>query len=319
MGASRLRAVGTSALRDACNTPEFADLLRRQTGLLLEVLSGEAEALLSYRAVRDDTSLGLPPNDLIVVDIGGGSAEFIHGDAAGIRFRTSLDCGAVRTTERFFHADPPTPAEIAATAQWLDAQLATLPDFPAGAPAVGIGGTFVNLAAVESSAAQEGVASLHGTVLDQTAVARQIARFAAMPTAQRRQIPGLEPKRADVILAGALLVQRILERFALPAIRSVRGLRYGVLWRSGDARPVAPARDGRYPSHRVSAVWAAWLRHSVALPGVCRSARAIGLSRPGCRIAAALRCSLRGLPECPSNRVIAAWMPHRCGAPLLSG
>lgn len=231
LGASRLRAVGTSALRDACNTPEFADLLRRQTGLLLEVLSGEAEALLSYRAVRDDTSLELPPNDLIVVDIGGGSAEFIHGDAAGIRFRTSLDCGAVRTTERFFHADPPTPAEIAATAQWLDAQLATLPDFPAGAPAVGIGGTFVNLAAVESSAAQEGVASLHGTVLDQTAVARQIARFAAMPTAQRRQIPGLEPKRADVILAGALLVQRILERFALPAIRvSVRGLRYGVLW-----------------------------------------------------------------------------------------
>ncbi|MBI3945120.1 MAG: Ppx/GppA family phosphatase [Armatimonadetes bacterium] len=231
LGAAVVRAVGTSAARDARNTEAFARLLRERAGLALEVLSGEEEARLSYQAVRGDASLGLPPGDLIVVDIGGGSAEFIHGDEAAIRFRASIDCGAVRTTERFFADDPPTPAQMAAAAAWLDARLGALPDLPAGAPLVGIGGTFVNLAGVRLALPEFQPGRLHGLLLDRGAVERQIARFASMPTEARRGIPGLEPKRADIILAGALLLGRILERRRADVIRvSVRGLRYGVLF-----------------------------------------------------------------------------------------
>lgn len=238
LGASQIRAVGTSATRDARNAGDFARLLRERAHVDLEILSGEQEALLSYEAVRGDDSLGLPAGDLLVVDIGGGSAEFIYGSAEHIRFRTSLDCGAVRVTERFLHTDPPAPSERDAAERWLQAQLATLPNLPAETPTVGIGGTFVNLASVQASASARpdaglvgGVGHLHGAVLDRAEVERQIALFAACSVADRRRIPGLEPGRADVILAGALLVRCILDRFGLPHIRvSVRGLRYGLLW-----------------------------------------------------------------------------------------
>lgn len=231
LGARRIRAVATSAARDARNREEFAGLVATRAGVPLEIISGEEEARLSYQSVRGDAGLGLPAGDLVVVDIGGGSAEFVHGDEGGIRFRTSLDCGAVRTTERFFTTDPPDAGQLSDAAGWLDEQLAGLPAFPAGAPAAGIGGTFVNLAAVRLGQPGWHPDALHGMRLDAAEVARQVALFASMPTAQRRGITGLEPKRADVILAGALLVARILEKLSLPEIRvSVRGLRYGVLF-----------------------------------------------------------------------------------------
>ena len=238
LGAERIRAVGTSAARDARNAAEFAALLRDRAGVDLEILPGEEEARLSYKAVRGDASLGLPAGDLVVADIGGGSVEFIHGDEAGIRFRTSLNCGAVRVTERFFSSDPPSGEQIAQAAAWVDAQLAALPDLPAGAPLVGIGGTFVNLAAVRLGMANFQPEHLHGTPLDAAEVERQIALFVSMPTELRRGIPGLEPKRADVITAGALLVRRILARLSAGEIRaSVRGLRYGVLFEMLGASP----------------------------------------------------------------------------------
>ena len=120
----------------------------------------------------------------------------------------------------------------------MDAQLAALPDLPAGAPLVGIGGTFVNLAAVRLGMANFQPEHLHGTPLDAAEVERQIALFVSMPTELRRGIPGLEPKRADVITAGALLVRRILARLSAGEIRaSVRGLRYGVLFEMLGASP----------------------------------------------------------------------------------
>lgn len=231
LGAVRLRVVGTSAARDARNRAEFACLLRQRAGVELEILSGEEEARLSYQAVRADSSLGLPAGDLVVVDIGGGSMECIRGDEAGIRFRISIDCGAVRITERFFASDPPTPAERAHAARWIDAQLAALPELRPGIPAAGIGGTFVNLAAVRLGLREFRAEQIHGALLDRAEVDRQVALFASMPTRERQAVPGVEPKRADVILAGALLLQRLLQRLGNPVIQvSTRGVRYGILF-----------------------------------------------------------------------------------------
>ncbi len=231
LGAVHLRVVGTSAARDARNATEFACLLRQRAGVELEILSGEEEARLSYQAVRADPSLGLPAGDLIVVDIGGGSVECIWGDEAGIRFHASIDCGAVRVTERFFASDPPTLAERDRAIHWIDAQLAALPAFPLGIPAAGIGGTFVNLASICLGLREFRAEQIHGAFLDRAEVDRQVALFASMPTRERQAIPGLEPKRADVILAGALLLQRLLQRLGNPAIQvSTRGVRYGVLF-----------------------------------------------------------------------------------------
>lgn len=231
LGAGHLRVVGTSATRDARNTAEFEALLRARAGVALEILSGEEEARLSYQAVRGDASLALPAGDLVVIDIGGGSVEIIHGTESGITFRASLNRGAVRLTERFFHADPPTPTQIDAAARWVDASLASLPTLPAGAPVVGIGGTFVNLAAVRLALPAFEAERLHGLCLERAEIDRQFALFASRPTAARRGIVGLEPKRADVILAGALLLRRILAHLGAAGVRvSVRGLRYGVLF-----------------------------------------------------------------------------------------
>ncbi|MDH7571105.1 MAG: Ppx/GppA phosphatase family protein [Armatimonadota bacterium] len=239
LGASLIRAVGTSALRDANNAEEFALLLRRCAGLSLEVVHGDEEARLAYAAVRGDASLGLPTGALVVVDIGGGSVEFVFGYEEELRFRRSLDCGAVRVTERFFHADPPTPQQLAAAAAWLNEALAALPD-PPNAPAGGIGGTCVNLAAVRLALPQLDPARVHGQYLHVAEVERQIALFASMPTERRRGIPGLEPKRADVILAGALVLRRVLSRLRAPGITvSARGLRYGVLYELLAAAPTS--------------------------------------------------------------------------------
>ena len=167
---------------------------------------------------------------LLVFDIGGGSTELILGDANGVGRHKSLDIGAVRLTERFLHSDPPTAYELDQAAQYARAALETFP-LPDTSPLVaGIGGTAVNIAAVTQGQAQPDPDALHGASLAHTDVAAALNRFFHLPLAARREIPGLEPKRADVIVAGALILDCLLiyfhaERFTL----SARGLRYGLL------------------------------------------------------------------------------------------
>jgi exopolyphosphatase / guanosine-5'-triphosphate,3'-diphosphate pyrophosphatase len=234
LGVQEITAVGTSALRDAANSSEVLARWQRQLGLQVRVISGEEEAACSFLAARQGLALG--GQELLVIDIGGGSTEFIRGNAAGISESVSVDVGSVRLTERFVHSDPASEEECRAMTQEIDRALAPvvsrwMRDLTT-LTLVGIAATFTTLVAVEKKLAQYAHGAVHGSCVSDDETRRQIELYRSMNNARRQQIPGLHPQRADVILAGALLVERIMTGFnARHVIVSDQGVRYGLLHR----------------------------------------------------------------------------------------
>jgi len=231
LGAETVLGAGTSALRDAANGPEFLAQIKERTGVAVEIITGDREAQLAYAAVRSDASLSIPAEaSLLVFDIGGGSTELILGDANGVGRYKSLDIGAVRLFERFLKTDPPTLFELDQAGQFASDAFAAFPQ-PDSPPLIaGIGGTALNIAAVTQGAAQPDPDAVHGAVLSAAEVSSALSRFFHVPLAERRAIPGLDPKRADVIVAGALILDTLLTYFhADHFLLSARGLRYGLL------------------------------------------------------------------------------------------
>ena len=230
-GAETVLGAGTSALRDAANGSEFIAQIKRRTGVDVEIITGDREAQLAYAAVRSDSSLALPADAaLLVFDIGGGSTELIFGDANGVGRYKSLDIGAVRLFERFLRSDPPAQPELDEARQFaLDAFAAFPP--PDTLPILaGIGGTALNIAAVTQGISSPDTGTVHGAAVSHAEVASALSRFASVSLEARRSIPGLEPKRADVIVAGALILDTLLDYFhADRFLLSARGLRYGLL------------------------------------------------------------------------------------------
>jgi exopolyphosphatase/guanosine-5'-triphosphate,3'-diphosphate pyrophosphatase len=207
--------------------------LKQQLGFDVRVLLGEEEAGYAFLAVRQ--GLSLAGQELLVVDVGGGSTEFIRGNQAGVIHALSIDLGSVRLTEQFLHSDPVLAEECATMAGAIERELAALPnswltaDFPL--TLVGIAGTFTTLSAVEKKLLRYVHGEVHGSGLRLGEVQRQLARFQSQTIAERKLIPGLEPERADVILAGAYLIERIMSRFgAEQVIVSDQGVRYGLLY-----------------------------------------------------------------------------------------
>jgi exopolyphosphatase/guanosine-5'-triphosphate,3'-diphosphate pyrophosphatase len=233
-GASRIAAVGTSALRDAANGPEFVARAKAILNGTVEIVSGDREARLIHTAAVRDPDLALPRDaPIAVMDIGGGSTEFVLGTGEAITFRDSLQLGAVRLTERALPTDPPRPEELAEAARAADAVLAAVPVPPVPVTVVGSGGTIANVAAME------GVTAIHGARLTLARIEARVAFLAAQTIAERRGIPGLEPARADVILAGALIQARALRRLNASEVTvSVRSLRYGLLYELADAKTI---------------------------------------------------------------------------------
>ncbi len=231
LGAETVLGAGTSALRDAANGPDFIARVKASADVGVQIISGDREAQLAYAAVRSDASLGIPADaSLLVFDIGGGSTELILGDANGVGRYKSLDIGAVRLTERFLHSDPPAPGEFTAARQFAAAALSAFPLPDAPLLVAGIGGTALNIAAVTSGRAQPDPDRIHGASVSSVEVAAALLRFSSAPLAHRKTIPGLEPKRADVIVAGALILDALLTHFAADRfLLSARGLRYGLL------------------------------------------------------------------------------------------
>jgi exopolyphosphatase/guanosine-5'-triphosphate,3'-diphosphate pyrophosphatase len=224
-------AVGTAALRDAVNQEEFI-LRAREVGVEVRPISGEQEARLSYLAVRRDP-LWRDAQSLLVIDIGGGSTEFILGQPGShdMDGRISLPIGAVRLTEAALHSNPPSIRQIN-DANRLAAEVLkglTLPE--ENYQAVGVGGTFVNMAAVSQRSADPDPERLHGWVLTLPEIEAQIETYAARTVEQRKQIVGLDPARADIILGGAILLAQALFRCRLHAVAvSCHGLRWGLLY-----------------------------------------------------------------------------------------
>jgi exopolyphosphatase/guanosine-5'-triphosphate,3'-diphosphate pyrophosphatase len=225
-------AVGTSALRDAQNSAEVQARIQTELGLVVRVISGEEEAAYSFLAVR--SGLHLPGREVLVIDIGGGSTEFIRGNDAGVLQAVSLNLGSVRLTEQFLHSDPVRGEECEKMIRVIDQELAGLVNqwqtHNSALTLVGIAGTFTTLAAVEKKLLRYSHSEFHGRALTVAEVRRQVELFRSRTIAARKAIPGLEPKRADVILAGACLIERIMTLIdAEQVVVSDQGVRYGLL------------------------------------------------------------------------------------------
>ncbi len=198
-GVTRGMALGTSAVRDAPNRGAVEALLHQHLGLSLTVLAGDEEARLAYAGARLTVS-GTDP--VIVLDIGGGSTEFVRGDAGGPSAAISTQMGAVRFTERFLTSDPPTSAEIADLREAARGMAAgAVEELGGPAPLVGVAGTITTLAAVMVGAYDP--ARVHGARLSRGDVEGLAERLGALTVAARRGVRGLEPARAPVIVAGA--------------------------------------------------------------------------------------------------------------------
>ncbi|MCC6747445.1 MAG: Ppx/GppA family phosphatase [Deltaproteobacteria bacterium] len=228
LGVERRAALGTAALRDAQNGAAFLGPAQRVLGCEVEVISGEREASLVLSAVR--SAFGGLPDRTLVLDVGGGSTELILAEADRLLDLTSLQLGSVRLTERHVRHDPPTPDELRAVAADVARSLATLPATFSSPPArlIGVAGTVTTLATVELGLARYDADRVNGCVLSREQVAGVIDRLAALPLVERRGVIGLEPARADVIVAGALIVKTVAEHFGLSAVTvSDRGVRWG--------------------------------------------------------------------------------------------
>jgi exopolyphosphatase / guanosine-5'-triphosphate,3'-diphosphate pyrophosphatase len=246
LGARAIACVATSAARDAANGPAFFEAARAAADLRPEVISGDEEARLVYASAWRDfgptAEAGSPAGPpLAVLDVGGGSTEFTWGDAPAPRGRISLQVGAVRLAERHPVGDPPGAAGLAvlrAAAAGALRPLSLLAGL-AGARLVGVAGTVTTLAAVEQALPRYDAQRVHGSALPLARMEPLLARLAAMTVEARRRLPGMEPKRADVIVAGgAVVAEAMLATGFLSLTVSDRGVRWGLLWdRFGAAAP----------------------------------------------------------------------------------
>jgi exopolyphosphatase/guanosine-5'-triphosphate,3'-diphosphate pyrophosphatase len=217
LGATDFRALATSAARDAANRNEFLDQVQRECGLEVQLISGEREAELIFRGVSSDPEWSGQP--ILVMDVGGGSAEFIQGRNGQMERFQSLPLGALRLTEKFGDKR---------FADLCEHVRATLHDALASYDAdhcrlIATGGTITTLARVECGAVD------HATI-SREKVQALVRKLEAMPLAERKKVPGLPPERADIIVAGGavvLVAMEVLEAGELTV--SVRNLRYGAL------------------------------------------------------------------------------------------
>jgi exopolyphosphatase/guanosine-5'-triphosphate,3'-diphosphate pyrophosphatase len=221
-------AVGTAGLRIAKNRAEVIAAIRARTGLTVEVIPGEEESRLAYLAVQ--AGLGGTEGPVVVFDTGGGSTEFTFGRGPQVEERFSLDVGAVPYTERFGLADAVAPGVLDDALAAISADLSRLDSHPPPAALVGMGGAVTNLTAVKLGLATYDPDRVQGAVLDQAEIDRQIELYRSRDAEARRTIVGLQPKRADVILAGACIVRTVMDKLGQQTLTvSDRGLRHGLL------------------------------------------------------------------------------------------
>jgi exopolyphosphatase/guanosine-5'-triphosphate,3'-diphosphate pyrophosphatase len=227
-GAEQIVAVGTAGLRQAANSDEFLAAVREQAGIEVEVISGEEEARLSYLAAAEALQMG--DGKVGVFETGGGSSQFTFGEDGRVTERFSLDLGAVPVTERFGLDRAVDEETVGAARAEIASQLGVLDGRPPLDVLAGIGGAITNLAGVQLGLERYEPDRVRGLELEAAEVDRQIELYRTRDAEQRRSIPGLQPKRAEVILAGACIVRTVLAKLDRHSLTvSDQGLRHGVL------------------------------------------------------------------------------------------
>jgi exopolyphosphatase / guanosine-5'-triphosphate,3'-diphosphate pyrophosphatase len=227
-GVAEIAAVGTAGLRIASNSTTFLEAVRERTGVEVEVISGEEESRLAYLAVTSSLELG--DGTLVVFDTGGGSSQFTFGRADRVDERFSVDVGAARFTEQFGLDGVVDEQTVGVARDAIASDLDRLDGRPVPDVVVGMGGAVTNLAAVKHELATYDPSVIQGATLEAAEVDRQIELYRARDADGRRSIVGLQPKRAEVILAGALIVRTVLAELGRDRLTvSDRGLRHGLL------------------------------------------------------------------------------------------
>jgi exopolyphosphatase/guanosine-5'-triphosphate,3'-diphosphate pyrophosphatase len=231
LGAAKVAVVGTSAMRDAGGSDELREHVRSTFGVDVRVVSGRDEGRLTFQGALSGLTLG-PTGGVAVFDIGGGSTEIVIADGAGaadLAYVESFDVGSVRLSERHVTHDPPTRAELDTLARISRETFAGVPPLSGDTPPVGIAGTMTTLAAVSLGLAPYDGARVHGHVMSHEELRRVVTHLAAIDLEARRGVPGMEPKRADVIVAGGFIAIALLERWnAQGVVISDRGVRWGL-------------------------------------------------------------------------------------------
>jgi exopolyphosphatase / guanosine-5'-triphosphate,3'-diphosphate pyrophosphatase len=211
LGAERTLVIATSAVRDAENGEAFLGEVEWSYGFATRLLAGTEEAAMMIRGV----TAGRPAlDDVLVVDIGGGSTELVLSNAGEVAFSASLDVGCVRITERFLRSDPPSRPELAAAGAYVRS---LLPDLEASS-AIGVAGTVTTLATLDLGDPAYDPERTHGHRIAASTVDEQLERLAAMTTGERLAVPGIEPGRAPVIVAGVVVLREVMTAYELDEI-----------------------------------------------------------------------------------------------------
>jgi exopolyphosphatase/guanosine-5'-triphosphate,3'-diphosphate pyrophosphatase len=245
-GASFVRIIGTSAARDAANAHELSEAIERESGLPMEIISGNQEAEWVYQGVATDRSLAREP--LLVIDVGGGSTEFIFGMPGCLRISRSFALGSVRLLEATPHGDPPSRKEKedcqesvrhflrGEVTPWLNPAVVMAREISGAAITfAATGGTASLLARMEAKLETFDRPRIEAVRLSQERLRWHLEHLWNLSLADRREVSGLPPNRADVILMGTMIFAAVMEEFELNELRiSTRGLRFAAL--AADAR-----------------------------------------------------------------------------------
>ena len=231
------KIIATSAARDAVNKEELLSAIESVAGIPVTIISGEQEADWAYKGVTSDPQLA--SGNLLVMDVGGGSSEFILGSDGERIFAESFPVGSVRLLERISVSDPPSPGELAECERAVRAVLMERvvpmlqPKLKAVGNAVqfvGTGGTSTILARIQLKLRSFSREMIEGTFLSRETLKTEMMRLWSVPLEKRKQVIGLPPNRADVILPGVVIFHQVMEIFDLTTLRvSTRGLRFAAL------------------------------------------------------------------------------------------
>jgi len=218
----------TSAVRDAANGEEFKEEVRRRFGIDANVIAGDTEARLTYLGATAERDPSEGP--LVVIDIGGGSTEYVVGEGGQMTFHVSTQAGVVRQTERHLHSDPPRHEELAALADEVREIIAE--GVPADVreavvAAVGVAGTATSCAAIDQALDPYDPARVHGYRLEDGALELILARLAELDLERRRRVTGLDPDRAPTIVAGVVILLEALRAFGLDEVEVSE---HDILW-----------------------------------------------------------------------------------------
>jgi exopolyphosphatase / guanosine-5'-triphosphate,3'-diphosphate pyrophosphatase len=226
-------ACGTSALRDAANSREFIQFIRTKIGIDITILTGDEEADLTYLGGVSEFIGSNRSQQFVVLDIGGGSTEVVVGKSSNVESKVSLDIGSVRLTERFLKTSPPLPSGLKEAQEYIRVQVRALADLANRTRCIGVAWTLTTLAAIDLQLQTYDRNRVSGHVLALAVIESIFDRLKGKRLEELKVIPQILPQRADIILAGIMILLEVMKKIGVEQITaSDRGLRYGILMKA---------------------------------------------------------------------------------------